>query len=185
MVVKLFSELRNLTFSRLEAPKRPSDQHKVINNMIRVSIWGLLCTGSIAAISFIFSRYLIQKEPSRAIVSNIFSATFTSCAIYTAFASYLALKLMTPQMEKNLRFFIFLNRSIAVLETGSAIVGLFGAAAALTTQFLKIDRGMSGHLVYPLLGLGIAGLSLRLFHAYQNRLLTSWLSGDSSLSEDE
>ncbi len=175
MAANLLTELRNLTFSRLETPEIPQDQNKVSLNIIKVSIWGFLSSGSVATISFVFSRYLVHNESSRAAASHIFKAVITSCAIYAAIVSYTVIKIITTKYrnQQDLNFFQSLNKQILVVATCSSHFGLVGAVLAnLASNYVKSNAPVSfftKHAFYPLIGVSIAGSTLMYFLRWQQK----------------
>jgi hypothetical protein len=176
MVASFFSQLSGVTFSGLETPEVSHEQNKVSVNIVKVSIWGMLSTGSIAAISFVFSRYLVHNESSRTALCNIFHATATSCALNAAIASYVLFKLVaSTQSYRYLDFFQGLNKRIWVVATCSSSFGLVGAVLArLASHFVKSNGHVSfftKHACYPLLGVSLAGTTLMFFLRWQQRQL--------------
>lgn len=89
MAVKLFNELKSLTFSGLETPKC---YQSISRNLSRVSIWGALGSGSAALVSCIFNRSPVQESSWKAYAPYIFKASLASCATFVFFAAFLGYK---------------------------------------------------------------------------------------------
>jgi hypothetical protein len=157
-----------MIFSRLQKP----DTHAhITTNLLRASIWGLLGSGTAALASTVFGRSLMQEGSWKALAPPIFKASLTSCGTFAAVTACILYK-MTGHIHDWGPTCPSFNYRVSLFAKRSTLVGLFGAAA-LKTKFLKINKEWSERLVYPLLGLGLAGLTLRLFQIYQNRQL-SW-----------
>ena len=172
MAAKILSELIGLTFSGMDEPK---DHGYVAANILRASIWGTMGSGATALVSFIFSRYLIQNECWKSIAPHVIKATLSSCGTFAAAAAYLVYKFKTTEVytENSSKT---LNARVSLFAKSSAMVGLIGAAAAaLATKYVQSNTQVSSvakHSFYPLLGLGVAALAIRLFQIYLNRQLT-------------
>jgi hypothetical protein len=172
MAAKIFSNLREITFSGMEFP---ITQRRITLNILRASIWGTMGSGGTALVSFIFSRYLIQNEPWKSIAPYVVKATLWSCGTFAAVAAYLIYKnykCINTSSHNNDFLFLenylqtfhkTLNDGLSRFAKSYAMIGLIGAAAAaLATK----------HVQESSLGLSAAGSILWLFTNQQNQPLT-------------
>ncbi len=173
MAVKLLTDLKDFTLSGLETLSnidlcfRPS---KLTMNLIRVSIWGALGSGAAMLASSIFTRSIMQEGSWKALAPPVFKTSLTSCGIFTAVAAYLIYKCVTYPRDTD-DIAPALNERVSLFAGCSAMIGLMGATAgALASKFLNPTSGINSfakHSFYPLVGLGITGSILWLFHRRQ------------------
>src|SRR5580692_8437106 len=127
MTARLVFLLERMTFSDLEMPK---DYHCLSRNLLRVSIWGALGSGSAALVSFIFSRSLVQEGSWKEFAPYVFKASLASCATFTLFAAFLSYRFRQmfitqatteSTTEERAAFVIKLNNQVVFLEAGLAV----------------------------------------------------------------
>ncbi len=169
MAIELLNALTHMTFSGLKAPKIEGD---VVNNLLRVSIWGAVGSGATALVSFIFGRSLVQEGTWKALAPHIFKASLVSCATFTLFAAFLSCKLW--QMHKtgktaasirilNVQVYFLENRLITVSSIG-------GIAAALVSSRLNLNQGIKSlaeRCLFPLMWEALTTCAIAIFHDYQ------------------
>ena len=182
MAIKVFNELKqtwDLTISGLETPRTT---YVISRNLLRISIWGALGSGSAALASFIFSRSLVQESTWKAFASHVYKASLASCGTFAAVRAYYPYQLATIIRHLDFTEAKTLNERVSLIAKYSALVGLLGAKAAWASQFVTSNAQVSSIAKYSLsqlLGLGIAGLTLRLFYNWQKGML------DKSKSEKD
>jgi hypothetical protein len=80
MAIKLLTLVKNATFSGLETPKNYGE---IVNNLLRVSIWGSVGSGTVALVSFLFSRSIVQEGSWKVFAPSILQASLASCGTCT------------------------------------------------------------------------------------------------------
>jgi hypothetical protein len=155
VTIRGFNYLKNLTFSNYQ---KPDDQKKLSLNLLRASLQCTLATSATALISFAFKSYL----PSSRFWQRTTSYSVARLGASLAMTSYMGYGLFRNHSEANDAYYEKLNRKLSAIETASTLVGLFGAAA------LKLGKKTSNRLFFPLLGLGVTGLTYKAYHLYQN-----------------
>jgi hypothetical protein len=156
MAVRLFTDLKDLTFSRWT---RPNDPQQLASSVLKFSIWSALGTGCVASVSAIFNRIVIERN---AFAPSILKASLTSCATFTVFAAYIIYRLLQmpdePTPNERRTFNQKVNADIAFLE-----IGAITACAAISPAI----KTLSGYSIHPLFWIGMTMAATRLFHAYQ------------------
>ena len=155
MTMRAFNYLKNLTFSNYQ---KPDDQKKLSLNLLRASLQCTLATSAVALLSFAFNRYF----PSSRFWQRTTSYSFARLGASLAMTSYIGYGLYRNHSEANDTPYEKLNGKLSVIETGATLIGLFGAVA------LKLGQKTSNRLFFPLLGLGVTGLTYKAYHLYQN-----------------
>jgi hypothetical protein len=163
MAIKALTKVTTLTFSGLETPQH---HHAMAQNLIRVSICGALSSGSAALVSFIFSRSLVQEGSWKAFAPHVFKASAYTCATFAIVVAFSFCIIATGRILGEP-----LNDRVSLFAKGYARIGLIGAAAAGAVKCVISNTHVSSlakHSLYPLLGMGIAGSVLWIFHSWQN-----------------
>lgn len=160
MAIRSFSELIPLTFSW---PEVPEDQQKVLRNTLRMSVWEILVNGSLAIISAVFCKYVIQEGMIRTLAPYFLKITLGSCGVGVLFTAYIIYKSVT------LNTTIKLNKDFNRFAKHVAIVSAAGSLAAFFAhRFIQTDhpiKWIAGHLILPLLSMSLVGLITKCDHA--------------------
>jgi hypothetical protein len=172
-IIDRFREVKKLTFSPMNVTVNQEALHK---NILRLSFWNILGTGSIAIISGIFSRGLLQQSSWSAFAPYVFRASLASCGTGALVAAFLLYKTANIQASKvNRRFFLRLNNQTARLENIFSLYNLAWAAAAIFAKSHFKESHSIGliakDLIHSFLWTCATGLVIRAFHKYQDQQL--------------
>ena len=147
--------LYQIAFSPLVSPK---DRGNITLNLYSLSVWGVVGTGCLAGVSVLFHSN---------ITPYVFQASAASCATCLVIAAYLARQMCTlacirENWEK-------IDARSTLLEKRIIFVSGMGMVTAFFAQiFFKSDD-----VVYPLLGIGITAIIMRIFHTQQNQKIVN------------
>jgi hypothetical protein len=167
MAIKLFDDLRSLTFSGL---KRPDDANDVLANVLKLSLWGALGTGCVAGASAIFSGNVIVRS---AIAPYVFKASLSSCGALTVFAICLIYKFTRlPDDERREPLIKKLNAQALSLENTLVLIcTTLVPAAMLSCDYLNLTpmiKSLAERSIHPLWWIGVATWVIQFFHSYQH-----------------
>jgi hypothetical protein len=163
-----------ISYARFE---EPANHDAISRNLARISIWGVLASGSTASVSFIFSRFLMQEGSCKALASHVFKASLTSWGTFAAVGAYCIYNIVLISRAYHPDFAKTLNERVSLVAKYSALVGLIGAGAAFASQFITSNTLVSSvakHTFDLLLGLGTTSSVLGIYHHWQNKELAQW-----------
>jgi hypothetical protein len=175
MAIKFLIGLPATAFSPMSKPK---DEETVTLNCYKMSLRGVLVCSGTTLVSFIFNRFLAQEGTWKALAPHIFKASLFSYVTFAFFASCIGSKI-AKYVKSNLHNTNYdksFNYAISAFAKKSALAGLMGAASAWAIRFVTPNSLISSfaeRLVSPLLGIGIAGATLKIFHYRQTTQLKS------------
>ena len=159
MVIKFFSDLRDVTFSRWE---RLESTEAVLGYVFKFSIWGALGTGSVAGASAIFSRVVIERND---LAPHIFNASLISCGTFTAFAAFMPFRILLsdPNPRVLCKDIDHLAAGLVLTSSLTALAGMFAGDFLNPNQMIK---SLTERSIAPLMYVAGTALAIQCFKAF-------------------